>query len=203
MIDTIYTIGYAGFPIDKFVEELKNNSINAVIDVRSSAFSQYYSDYNKNNLELRLKKEGIYYRNYAKEFGARQNDEEYYADEGYLDFSKFSKSEQYLEGIKKLCTSMGKGYTFALMCAEKNPIDCHRTVLVARTFFEKGYKVVHLCPEGKTILQEEINLQLLDCFFPLRAQINFFENQVSEEEMLDQAYRMQNKKIGYKMENDS
>ena len=50
MIDTIYTIGYSGFKIDDFVKTLKENGVSVVIDVRSLPYSQFYSDYNKENL---------------------------------------------------------------------------------------------------------------------------------------------------------
>ena len=72
MTKTLYTIGYSGFLVEEFIDALKKNNINAVIDVRSSPYSQFFSDYNKEPLEKTLKKEGIFYRNYSKEFGARQ-----------------------------------------------------------------------------------------------------------------------------------
>ena len=55
LINTVYTIGYSGFEIKDFIQILKKNKISVVIDVRSSPYSQYYSDYNKKNLEARLK----------------------------------------------------------------------------------------------------------------------------------------------------
>ena len=69
----VYTIGYSGFPeIDEFIAILQSFKINVLIDVRSSPYSSYYDAYNKENIEATLKKAGIYYRNYAREFGARQ-----------------------------------------------------------------------------------------------------------------------------------
>ena len=72
VINLIYTIGYTAFPINEFLDVIKHYGIDCVIDVRSSPFSNYYIDYNKDALENALKQNNILYRNYANEFGARQ-----------------------------------------------------------------------------------------------------------------------------------
>ena len=67
------------------------------MDVRSSPYSSYYDAYNKENIEVALKKAGIYYRNYAREFGARQENPDFYTN-GILDFRKFTNSQQFADG---------------------------------------------------------------------------------------------------------
>lgn len=196
MINTIYTIGYTGFDIDKFIEKLKKENINAVIDVRSTPYSHYYTDFNKENLYNILKKNKIYYKNYAEEFGARQKDLKYYPN-GYLDFELFSKSENFLSGVRKLQNAMKKKYKFVLMCSEKNPIMCHRAILVARAFYKLNYNVKHLLPGDKIITQQDIEKYLLDKFLPDRNQINLFFANHTDEEDINEAYRKQNANIGY------
>ena len=105
MIDTIYTIGYSGFKIDDFVKTLKENGVSVVIDVRSLPYSQFYSDYNKENLSRILEVSKIYYRNYVAEFGARQENRDFYPN-GYLDFEMFARSEVFLSGFEKIKKSM-------------------------------------------------------------------------------------------------
>ena len=112
---TIYTIGYSGFPLNAFIQELKKHSISVVVDVRSSAYSERYPDYNKPSLQQALKQVGIYYRNYTLEFGARQEDRSFYSPEGYLDFELFSKSNQFQSGVAKMINSTEKGYIIAFM----------------------------------------------------------------------------------------
>ncbi|AVX31767.1 Protein of unknown function, DUF488 [Carboxydocella thermautotrophica] len=36
-----------------------------------------------------------------------------------------------------------KGFRIALMCSEKDPFDCHRSILVAKEFYERGYEIKH------------------------------------------------------------
>ena len=201
MVDTVYTIGYAGFAIDDFMAVLRQNKIALVVDVRSDPHSQWRSEYNMEHMQLVLKKQGIYYRNYAEEFGARQENRNFYPN-GYLDFELFSGSSQFRNGVNKLVNSMKKHYCFVLMCAEKDPFECHRCILVARAFHELGYKIVHLLPGGETCTQEDIELRLLNRFEPNRDQGYMFEEMLSEREYLSRAYRKQNAAIGFKPEDE-
>ena len=86
------------------------------------------------------------------------------------------------------------------MCAEKEPIQCHRTILVARAFDKLGFSVIHLMPKGITKDQREIDKELLEKYFPDIGQITMFEDQVSDEECLNAAYKKQNELIGYRLE---
>ena len=203
MVDTVYTIGYSGFSVNDFVATLKANHISLIVDVRSQPYSQWFSDYNRETLEKTLKQAGIYYRNYAAEFGARQENRSYYSSEGYLDFGKFAKSPQFLQGYKKLVKSMKQNYCFALMCAEKDPFNCHRAILVSRAFHEAGYKVVHLMPKGMKMTQKDVEKRLLEMYFPNRNQITLFSKILGEDECLIQAYRKRNAEIGYSIEEES
>ncbi len=46
------------------------------------------------------------------------------------------------------------------MCAEKEPLDCHRTVLVSRRLAERGAEIEHLLADGRhkphAVLEEEL-----------------------------------------------
>jgi uncharacterized protein (DUF488 family) len=203
MVDTIYTIGYSGYKIENFLIEIKEHRISSVIDVRSNPYSQYYTDYNKENFEIFLKKNGVYYRNYVNEFGAQQKNRNFYSSDGYLDFEKFVKSEYFLNGVRNLKAGMDKGYKFLLMCAEKDPFNCHRAMMVASEFYKLGYSVVHLLPNGKEQSQDDIEMRLLEYYFPNRNQLDLFENEnLSNQNLIIKAYRKRNAEIGYSMEEE-
>ena len=97
---------------------------------------------------------------------------------------------------------MQKNFVVSLMCSEKDPLKCHRAILVARAFHNAGYKVIHLLPEGKTTTQNEIEERLLNMFFPDREQINMFAPTLTMEEYINEAYKKQNANIGYSIERD-
>lgn len=197
----IYTIGYTGFSIEEFILTLKKHKINSVIDVRSMPYSKIYSDYNEGNIKDTLKKYGMYYRNYKKEFGARQENELYYPH-GYLDFSLFTKSEAFKEGMNRIISAIPLGYNFVLMCSEKNPIECHRCIMVAKAFYDNGLDVNNILSTGDFISQSEIEKQLVDIYYPNRDQLSLFDDQLSWDEMVKNSYSYQNEKIGYRKEDE-
>ncbi|MDR2899251.1 MAG: DUF488 domain-containing protein [Clostridiales bacterium] len=123
MTDKLFSIGYAGLSVQDYTDLLRQNNVQAVVDIRSVPYSERFPDYNKENLQALLYGYGIYYRNYAKEFGAQQRDRHYFSNEGYLDFELFCLSERFVSGFNKLKDGMEKGYTFALMCSEKDPFE--------------------------------------------------------------------------------
>ena len=200
MMKTLYTIGYSGFRIEDFIRTLEQRHISAVVDVRSSPVaSAYFSDYNGELLGRSLMRRNIHYRCFGTEFGGRPANRELYGSEGYLDYERVASSEPFLKGIERLQKGMSRGYTFALLCAEKNPINCHRAILVARAFFDRGYEIVHLLPEDRSITHEELNAQLIERYYPHREQFTLFEAPIDDSLLLAEAYRRRNAEIGYRL----
>lgn len=214
----IFTIGYTAFEKKIFIEKLKEYEISCLIDVRSKPYSQYFKDFDKEILSEELKKNGILYRNYAFEFGARQENKEFYsyATEEKLNFSLFIKSPQFQSGIQKVKAGINMGYRFAFMCAEKDPINCHRSIMIGKGFKDAGFEVKHIknvnsknpgCPiRFKEIeTQDELEQRLLEMYKPNRYQLSFdnFDSQKTENELISECYLIQNIKIGYKPGNES
>lgn len=195
----IYTIGYSGFKINDFMRVLKKYEINALIDVRSNPNSKIYQDYNKLNLQKHLNMNKIIYRNYKDEFGARQEDMRYFTD-GYLDFSKYTKSKSFLEGVRKIEEGIKLNYTFAFMCAEKDPSICHRNIMVARKFHDLGYNIKNILSDESYEVQEDIERRLVDQYFPDRDQLSLFSNIMSWEYMVKKGYEYRNAEIGYRLD---
>lgn len=192
----ICTIGYSSFSVENFIKTLKKYAVTCLVDVRSLPKSAHFKDYDRENLAFILKRNNIIYRNYAKEFGARQTDRKFYTD-GALDFDKFSESEQFISGVKKIEKGMELGYKFALMCAEKRPETCHRNILIAKKFHELGYIVQNILADGSFITQTDVEKILLDKYFPDRNQFSLFE-EMSEAEMIRQSYKKQSLEIAYR-----
>ena len=196
----IYTIGYAGFAINDFIDVLSELNIKIVIDVRSHPVSAYYIDYNKDNLEKTLQAKHIHYRNYSNEFGARQSDLKFYSNDGYLDFSKYVQSTQFRNGLERIKTGIAAGFDFVLMCAEKNPAMCHRTIMIAREFAKEGYEVIHILPGHCIITQVEVEDEMVSEYFPKTNQLSMFLDTPTREEMVNIVYQKRNAEIGFKSE---
>jgi uncharacterized protein (DUF488 family) len=194
----LFTIGYSAFQIKDFVDVLKRYSINLIIDVRSFPYSEYHKQYNKENIERILKTNNIRYRNYSEEFGARQTEKQFFSSEGYLNFELYTKSAKFGQGVEKINVSLEKGFCVALMCAEKDPATCHRSIMISRAFCENGNAVMHILANGYTESQTDIELMLLDKYFPNRNQLTLFEEQ-SDEQLIAMAYQQRNAEIGYRL----
>ena len=140
--------------------------------------------------------------NYARQFGARQNNPAFYKPFGNngqsvykLDFETFAKSEQFLDGVRRVEKSNA---VIAFMCAEKHPSECHRSILVTRAFSDRGYDIIHIEPGGKTETQKDIENELVEKYFK---QLSLFDSfNMTEAERIIEAYRKRNEEIGYKLE---
>lgn len=183
----IYTIGYAGVTIDRFVQILKNMKISLLIDVRSVPKSQYFYQFNNNLLSRILANVDIKYENWKDEFGARQDNLNFYTD-NILDYGKFAKSQQFQSGISKIKELKNRGENICLMCAEIDPINCHRAILCGKEISANGINITHIIAKrnGETYAenQKDFEKRLL---------------QTTKVNNLSEAYLKQNKKIGYKL----
>ena len=136
MEDTLYTIGHSNHDAERFIELLRMNGVNVVVDVRSMPFSQYATQFNKNEIKKTLKDHGIVYIHMGEEFGARREDKSLYDEDGKLSFSKTKMSEPFRDGVRRIEDGIEKGYHIAFMCSEKHPEDCHRCILVGKAFHD-------------------------------------------------------------------
>jgi len=198
MLNTLYTIGYSGYTIDDFIDVLKKHGINALVDVRSNPFSSYYSAYNRDILSRSLNSNKIHYRSFASEFGAQQSEHCFFASQGYLDFDLYTTSDMYINGYRKIEEGLKRNHSIALMCAERDPIDCHRSIMVARTYHNNDYTILHLLPNSAPMTQFDIEERLLNKYFPTRDQFSVFTAQRSDIELISESYRKRNADIGYR-----
>lgn len=199
----IFTVGHSQHKVDYFIEMLETYNVNYLIDVRSMPFSQYATNYNKDILNDSLISHNINYVFMGEYFGARPNNYNLYSKKGYLDFDMMKRSKMFLTGVDNVLKGIEQGNRIALMCTEKDPIECHRTILVGNAFYERGIEVEHILANNTLQNHNELNSRLVEMYFPDRNQISLFDDQnLSEEECLIEAYKKQNEKIGYNATED-
>lgn len=199
----LFTIGHSQYSVKYFVEVLNKYGIDYLLDVRSIPYSKYAEQYNKESISKELNHVNIKYVFMGNYFGARPQNMELYNDEGYLDFERVRKSQDFCKGIENVIMGLNQGHRIALMCTEKEPIDCHRAILVARAFELRMVYAKHILSNGKILTQKQLDEQLLEKYFPDRRQLSLFtyEKQISEEEYLAEAYKIRNGEIGYYIDN--
>jgi uncharacterized protein (DUF488 family) len=146
MINQIFTVGHSTHSIEKFIQLLKQHKITAIADVRSAPYSRHLSHFNRELLQNSLKENGIQYVFLGRELGARSEDECCYVDEK-VSYSLLAKTKLFQTGIDRVIDG-SQLFNIALMCAEKDPLDCHRTILVAKNLIDRGCQVVHVLASG-------------------------------------------------------
>lgn len=200
-MEKLFTVGHSQYTPDYFKKILEKNGINFVLDVRSTPYSKFAEQFNRENIQVFLRKNNINYSYMGKYFGARPTDLSLYTTEGYLDFEKVSQSELFNIGVENVILGLEHGNRIALMCTEKDPIDCHRAIMVARAFDLKGIEVSHILPDGNIQTQRELDNRLLDLYFGDREQLSIFNynTEITDDEYLVQAYRKRNEQIGYRI----
>ncbi len=196
----VYTVGHSNHPIEEFLKLLVKHNINCVCDVRSMPYSRFTEQYNRENIKEYLSEHNIKYLFFGEEFGARREEKSLLTD-GMVDFEKVAKNEKFIKGINRIEKGLEKGYRIALMCTEKEPIECHRTILVSRNLYLKGMVILHILSDGTAVYHEKIEEELVEKYFPNRNQLSIFDMNESID-YLKEAYKKANSDIGYRKEED-
>lgn len=201
MKNVLYTIGHSQHELEYFVKMLNEYDINYLLDVRSIPYSQFAANYNREHIKAVLNNVGIKYIYMGSYFGARPDDEDLFTKEGYLDFEKARKCDRFKAGVENVIKGIREGNSISLMCTEKDPIECHRAIMVARTFYELEVEVQHILGDGSLQSHDVLEQRLLELYFSNRHQITLFQDSKTDDECLREAYRCHNAKIGYYKDN--
>lgn len=148
----IKTIGHSNHPIERFIDLLQASGVNVLVDVRSMPWSRRFPQFGKDRLAKTLTEAGIAYVHEGAALGGKPEAGGSYDDlAARLDFT---------EALGRV-TAWADRAVLCLMCAEKEPLDCHRTVLVSRRLAERGAAIDHLLADGSTRPHAEIEEALL------------------------------------------
>lgn len=189
MSPRILTIGHSNHGIEHFIELLRKHDVSAVADVRSAPFSRFAPQFNKEALQASLRRTEIGYAFLGKELGARTSDRSCYVN-GQVQYSLLAQTELFRSGIDRLLGG-AEEERIAVMCTEKDPLDCHRTLLVTRALVDAGVTVDHVLADGRLESNDEAMTRLLQ---KQGVQPDLFR---SADELLSEALRQQERAIAY------
>ena len=190
---TVLTIGHSNHSLEVFIGLLRRHGATAVADVRSAPYSRFSPQFNRKALERSLAACDIDYVFLGRELGARPRDPSCY-EEGRVQYARLAGTEPFREGIERVIRGLSD-HRVALMCAEKEPLDCHRTVLVARALIDRGVAVAHVLADGDLESHEHAMERLLDA-----AKLPREDLLQSREELIEFALAWQEKRIAYSEE---
>lgn len=155
-----YTIGHSNHNIDIFLQLLKPNDIEILVDVRSYPYSKYSTQYNRETLTETLTENGVRYQYLGKRLGGRPEGD-YYDRRGFALYYKIAESDLFRGGIKSLDDIIGQKTT-AIMCSEEDPNECHRHLLIGKVMETRGCNVMHIRGDGS--IQEPHELMQANCY---------------------------------------
>lgn len=194
----IYTIGHSTHPAEYFLELLNAYAVNCLVDVRSVAASRYNPQYNQKRLSAFLAAHSMAYLHFAGEFGARQTAPGVRDETGRVDFEKVRQSPLFLRGVERLQQGIEKGYTIALMCAESDPLDCHRFIMITPALVTLGFDVRHILKDKTVLTNAGLEDRLLTKYKKKLPQPDAFHGEMNRAEKLAFALRLRNSEIGWK-----
>lgn len=143
----VLTVGHSTQGVQPFIGLLRQHSVSAVADVRSKPYSRFAPQFNREALKSKLAEENIGYAFLGEQLGARSRDRECYVD-GRVQYALLAQTETFKHGLERLLHG-AEAERIAVMCTEKDPLDCHRTLLVANALVQHGLQVAHIHTDGR------------------------------------------------------
>lgn len=167
---TVLTIGHSTHRVEDFLRLLRRHRVNAVADVRSTPYSRFNPQFNCDAVRAALRSNGIHYVYLGGELGGRPRGEANYDvddDLARINYDRIRKEESFMAGLRRVLDGVDKGYRIALMCVEKEPLDCHRTLLVARALEDRELAgnhvgIAHIHADGRLESHDEAMDRLLE-----------------------------------------
>jgi uncharacterized protein (DUF488 family) len=187
----IHSIGHSNHPQERFLGLLQQHQIDTLLDVRSVPWSRFNPQFNRARLADSLAAAGIGYVFLGDELGARSRDPSCYDDCGRVSYAALAGTAAFKAGLQRV-QEAGTGRQPALMCAEREPLDCHRTILVARELERLNIPVRHILGDGQTVNHAELMRSLVHRL-DLAAD-DLFDGPAQQRE---QAYNLQAARIAY------
>ena len=151
----ILTVGHSNHSFGDLLLLLRSHQVTVVGDVRSVPYSRRYPQFNRRALESSLEASGIRYVFWGAELGARTRDPSCYDEEGRVSFPRLAQTDDFLRGIEGALRT-AESSRLALLCAEREPTGCHRTILVAPALTDRGVSITHILADGRLETQEEL-----------------------------------------------
>ena len=155
----IYTIGHSSHSIQHLLSLLRQHGITAVADVRSQPYSRRFPQFNRETLAAQLQAAHVAYEFLGRELGARPNNRWCYTA-GRVRYDRIATTDDFSAGIGQVLR-LAENERVALLCAEKDPLACHRTILIGKHLRERGVRVLHILEDGRLESQEEAEARLL------------------------------------------
>lgn len=149
---TIHTIGHSNHEFADLLTLLRQHGIQMVVDVRSSPYSRYVPQANRETLSRALESAGVAYRWMGDRLGGKPKGT-------VADYDKLRASPVFQQGIVDLI-NLAADHRTVLMCSEGDHRQCHRHKLITPALLDLGVHVLHIQPDGNLVDEDKEPRQL-------------------------------------------
>ncbi len=190
MTDSVLTIGHSNHKVELFLELLFAHQVTAIADVRSQPYSRLNPQFSREPLKAELQKRGIAYVFLGKELGARPQDPACY-EQGKVQYRRLAQTQMFEAGLQRLITG-SRSSRIALLCAEREPLSCHRSLLIARELEARCVPVSHILADGRMESPNQTVVRLLELW-------KMYGDDLfrTTEEIVEDGYARQEQRVAY------
>ncbi len=157
----VLTVGHSNHSPEAFINLVVRHGIDEVIDVRSAPYSRYAPQFNHEGLQRMLEDIGIGYTYLGGELGGRPADRSCYDADGRVQYDRVAETDSFDDALRRVAR-LADECRLALLCTEKEPLECHRTLLVARALFDRGVDVAHIQADASLESHDDAMSRLLN-----------------------------------------
>lgn len=145
---TLHTVGHSRHSIDAFIALLKQNQIEGVVDVRGQPYSGHNPQFNREPLADSLRAAGIDYTWSGKYLSGRPREARFYGTRGEVLWDELRTRPEFHDALDLLAAE-AQSRRLVLVCAEEDPMRCHRRFLLTPPLLDRGLEVLHLRGDGR------------------------------------------------------
>lgn len=175
-----FSIGHSNYCFTQFRDLLLFFGITLVVDVRAIPYSRFVPHFNREELRDRLHRDGIKYMYAGKEMGGRGR--------GTAGLDEVVHSQGFQAGIDRVMDKISAGEIAAVMCAEKDPFDCHRFFLVSYALEARGIEVRHILESGNSVPTGILEERLVETYHDGLFQLSLFGESDVQADAVQRAY---------------
>ncbi|MDH3262054.1 MAG: DUF488 domain-containing protein [Acidimicrobiia bacterium] len=143
----IFTVGHGNAPFQEIERILRLHGVATLVDVRSAPYSKYAPDFRKSALAEYAAAAGLGYRWMGDRLGGREAESGQMSADGEVDPRPEVDPASFVGALAEV-VALNETGPVVLLCAERDPDHCHRSIILAPQLEILGCEVFHILPDA-------------------------------------------------------